>query len=641
MTGCARARVNAYTNRQRSSGSAPVRSAPPPDNEQDRLSALEEYEILDTLPEAAYDDITRIAAQICGTPIALVSLVDRDRQWFKARVGLEARETPRDVAFCAHAILRPDELFVVEDAARDPRFADNPLVTGEPGVRFYAGAPLVTAEGYALGTLCVIDREPRTLSPLQRASLEALARQVVAQLDLRRAVVRLERDAEVLERRNRQVERSRDELASLCRLLEDQAAVMERDLNRAEIIQRSLLPHDVPRLHGACLHTLYRPGRNIGGDLFDVVVVDDRYLVLVMADAAGHGVSAAMISMLFKHRLEVTDDDGRPYRPCEALSRLNEAMQHDKPAPGVFVTAAYCLYDQNTRHLLIASAGHPPLICVRADGRIELIPHTGPALGLYAASEFGEQALDLEEGDRVLLYTDGLFNGAEPAPSAETVAGTLRDIGGESNPLARLLTRLGGHGGEDRDDVSMMLLEVGPGENVLDEIVEEEGEAGEGEQVAAQIHYAETESVTFLILEGRVTWMCGQALLDAALSVMDAGRALVIDLGACEYLDSTVLGTLHELAELATLRRADVRLQNVAEKLREGFRELSMQAVLDRISTDAVPLPDARHPLRLPEHTRGAHRERLLKAHQVLAELSEENRQEFGGIVDSLRDSKE
>ena len=144
-------------------------------NESDRLAALQALEILDTLPEQSFDDLTRLAASLCGTPIALVTLVDEHRQWFKAKVGCEAEAIPRDFALCAHAILEPKAMLLVTDLTADPRFADHPLVTGGPGARFYAGAPLVTAAGHALGTLCVIDLVARTLSPEQRDSLMALA----------------------------------------------------------------------------------------------------------------------------------------------------------------------------------------------------------------------------------------------------------------------------------------------------------------------------------------------------------------------------------------------------------------------------------------------------------------------------------
>lgn len=161
-------------------------NAPVPADEAARLDALRRFDILDTGAEAAYDDITRIAAYIAGTPISLISLVDEDRQWFKSRVGLTATQTPREHAFCAHAICEPDTPMIVTDAAHDPRFADNPLVTGAPDIRFYMGAPLVTCDHHAIGTLCVIDRVPHEPTPDQVAALSALARQVMSQLELRR-----------------------------------------------------------------------------------------------------------------------------------------------------------------------------------------------------------------------------------------------------------------------------------------------------------------------------------------------------------------------------------------------------------------------------------------------------------------------
>jgi signal transduction histidine kinase len=184
--------------------------APLPDNEIDRLAALYELDVLDSGPEKDFDDIVGLAASVCGVPMSLVSLIDADRQWFKARVGTDLTETDRDLSFCAHAILGRD-LLVVPDARLDARFADNPAVLGDGGVRFYAGAPLVTSDGYALGTLCVVDSEPRRLQIEQLQALRALARQVTGQLELRRYAVALANTTARLQ----ELERRKDDLAGL------------------------------------------------------------------------------------------------------------------------------------------------------------------------------------------------------------------------------------------------------------------------------------------------------------------------------------------------------------------------------------------------------------------------------------------
>ncbi|MBC2680154.1 MULTISPECIES: sensor histidine kinase [Pseudomonas] len=170
--------------------------APSPIDESERLAALEHLGVLDSVPEPGFDDIVQLATQLCGTPIGLVSLVDRERQWFKACVGLDVSETHRDLAFCAHAILAPDTVMIVQDTHLDLRFKGSPLVLGPPYIRFYAGAPIISRQGLALGTVCVIDTVPRTLDAAQCSALQALARQTAAQLELR--LLNAEREQQTL-----------------------------------------------------------------------------------------------------------------------------------------------------------------------------------------------------------------------------------------------------------------------------------------------------------------------------------------------------------------------------------------------------------------------------------------------------------
>jgi diguanylate cyclase (GGDEF)-like protein/PAS domain S-box-containing protein len=193
--------------------------APLSPNEAQRLEALRSYHILDTLPEQDFDDLTSLAQQICQVPIALISLVDENRQWFKSRVGVSHTETPLEFAFCPYAILDPSELLIVQDAQKDPRFAESPRVTGGPKIRFYAGAPLVTPDGLALGTLCVIDQVPRDLTAEQKTALHSLSRIVITQLELRRNIAA-----------HRQLE---EQLQSLNALLEQKVEARTGDLRVA------------------------------------------------------------------------------------------------------------------------------------------------------------------------------------------------------------------------------------------------------------------------------------------------------------------------------------------------------------------------------------------------------------------------
>jgi signal transduction histidine kinase len=357
--------------------------APLPSNEADRLAALYELHVLDSAPETDFDDIVKIASTVCGVPMSMVSLIDIDRQWFKAKIGTELTESPRDLSFCGHAILGRDVL-VVPDALTDPRFAHNPTVGKVDGLRFYAGAPLITSDGFALGTLCVLDSQPRSLGAEQVQALRALARQVTSQLEMRRYASALANTTARLQ----ELERHKDELAGLVggelraplRLMRSYLADLgntgHHDPELAELVGRATAAH----VRGF-------------SDLLDH---------LASVAEAGHGADTLHMRQIDLTRLTQRAVEAvRPIAATKNIWILNQAG-----GPSLPIIADPVRLEQVLMHLLFAAVKYTP-----TGGRVRVGTdiESGPTVKL--------DDMDMPDGMRPDLFPH-LYYGAIANPAA-------------------------------------------------------------------------------------------------------------------------------------------------------------------------------------------------------------------------------
>jgi sigma-B regulation protein RsbU (phosphoserine phosphatase) len=395
------------------------RSAIIPDNESERLRAVRRYDVLDTPPDGAFDRITKLAARQFGVPISIVSIVDTDRIWFKSHHGVDVEEIGRDPGLCASAILG-NEPWVVENAETDPRTMTNPLVAGELGLRFYAGAPLTTHDGFNLGTLCVIDGAPREFSAEDAEMLEELAGVVMDELELR------------LQAR---------------RTVSQELALREQAERTARQLQASLLPPELPQVDGLERAALYVPADMavVGGDFYDMFLVGET-CVLAVGDVSGKDATAAAVTGLARHAIRSAAQWA--HEPGEVLANLNRTMLLDVGERDIatFCTVLVAFATRTGRgfRLRLACAGHPAPLLIDATGGCSEIRVEGPPAGWFEDATFGETEIELEPGASVVMYTDGLIEARrqgqllgtdavrralENAPgSTEETIGALRDL---------------------------------------------------------------------------------------------------------------------------------------------------------------------------------------------------------------------
>jgi sigma-B regulation protein RsbU (phosphoserine phosphatase) len=382
------------------------------EEEGERLSAVRRYDVLDTPPDGAFDRITALAARLFEVPIALVTIVDHDRIWFKSRHGTEATQIGRDPGLCASAIMH-DAPYVVTDAITDPRTLANPLVAGEMGLRFYAAAPLTTPDGYNLGTVCVLDTHRRDVTARELETLSDLAAIVVDELELRRSAKRVH---------------------------EQEAELLDVATSFARTLQQSLMPARLPEIAGLDLAAYFRASdpREVGGDFYDAFPLREGRSAVVVGDVAGKGADAAAATSLVRNALRMAALDAAG--PGEALEAVNRALRRSEyfglgRRPG-YCTVALAFLDTtagDTVGVTIARAGHVRPLIVRADGATVESTADGPLLGLTEDVTFETEQTTLAEHDLIVFYTDGLTearNGAD-----EVGVGPLR------RALAGLATR--------------------------------------------------------------------------------------------------------------------------------------------------------------------------------------------------------
>jgi sigma-B regulation protein RsbU (phosphoserine phosphatase) len=351
--------------------------ATPPD-EPERLSAVRRYDILDTPAEGSFDRIAALAARCLNAPIGMVTIVDQDRIWCKARYGLEVEELDRASGFCGSAIFQADP-YVVLDASVDPQHLTNPLVAEEYGLKFYAAAPIVTHDGYRLGTVNVMDRYPREITQLQMDTLKDLAAIVVDELELRLAARRLQE--------------MQSELSQL-----------------GAAFQLSALPPRMPVIPGLDLAGWYRPadpGLLIGGDFYETVDLGNGVWALVLGDVCGHGTDAAVVMGAVIRQIKALAEVDR--LPSRLLRDLNESLVKEEP-PEKLCTACYMLLQPGDGYLdlIVCCAGHPLPIVRRAGGALEVACTEGTMLGAFHDPYLRDSRIRLGPGDSLLAYTDGV-----------------------------------------------------------------------------------------------------------------------------------------------------------------------------------------------------------------------------------------
>lgn len=427
-----------------------------PDNETDRLASLHALQLLDTPKEQRFDRIVELTKSVFGVPIAYIALIDSDRQWFKSKTGMceSFSESPRDESFCGHAILQ-DTPLIVEDALEDARFFDNPMVTGDPGVRFYAGHPLKSKAGVNVATLCVVDTQPRSFGDEDMHKFHRLADLAEHELNMMGVIATQQ---EMIETRNA--------------LVASQQALARELSEAADYVYQFLPKREVSVADSVRIDYQFVASSRLGGDLLGFHDIDDDHQAFWLLDVTGHGVGASLLSVSAGNAIRSGALSADPRDPAALLGTLNNAFPMENNN-NKFFTIWYGVYRHSTKTLRYAAAGHHPALLVEADGTRRSLGVPGLMIGVVPGTQYERQDVQVHNGSRLYLFSDGLYEvrgGAEgQLLGLNGIADLIADAStapcaktGENTRVERIIQRVRGYqGGEDEfaDDVSLLEAE--------------------------------------------------------------------------------------------------------------------------------------------------------------------------------------
>ncbi|HEX2958959.1 MAG TPA: SpoIIE family protein phosphatase [Chitinispirillaceae bacterium] len=430
-------------------------------------------------------------------------------------------------------------------------------------------------------------------------------------------------------------------------LLTEQSRSIEEDFTRAAEIMQTLLPVYAPVISGSSVCAIHRPSHQVGGDLYDIVQLDYNHIAFFVADATGHGVASALLAMLFKNQLRLGENGKtKLLQPGLALEELNNILSQSCHGKGMFVTAAIGVLDTQNNSLKIVSAGHPPVMLHNYNhaDKVRLLNATGPALGISSSVKYTESTILIQPGDRLLMYTDGLYchDDTEELPATDQIASVLSEHDHHGIKLLyRILENM--HCNSDlADDVTMLLLELSPGLSRMENLLQSAQQPlqAETEQNQCKIGVGGSQQGLFVQLYGRVVWTCAvsfhEVCTNAITEAKENGVSLFLDLKYCRHLDSTILGTIHELVAQAETWETPMYLQNLSPRVFTLFKELGMEKVIKHIIAPPEQLPSHMTLQNISEDT-ALSPQRILHAHETLSAMNAHNRSQFGILVKSLR----